>query len=286
MPDPEVTFSELDPASTPPPDAAKPGESAAVPPIQLASEAELAQLRDLADLGITPATAPTYIQAKANLDSIQSTLANDPDVLLAQLQAANPEAYFKLLDKSASRFLQHFPPPEEGGKADGNKGTVPASDPRIDQLKAEIEALKSSATSRAQAERAATVERDYTTRIDSIVEDVAGKAKMDEDHKELFKLRLNASIARDPKARQRIMSGVYADIPIHAQQVLKGKAADTKATIEGERNSRAAVAATGTREPASGAGDLGGSPAPDGSAMDQWDDAATGFAQALVAANR
>lgn len=290
MSDENVTFGELEsaPLSSTSADAGKTGapESKVAQAIQLTSEADLAALRQMADLGITPANAQEFVQAKANLDGMRTSLANDPDTILAQLQTASPEVYFNLLDKAATRYLQHFPPPEDGTAGKG-ASSAPQSDPllvsQVNALQAELNTLKADSSSRANAVRAKEIEVAYNGRVDGLVADVAGKTKMDAKDQKLLKFEINASIASDPAARKRIMSGIFADIPIHAKNVLDARAAETKASADRSQSARAAVATGGTREPAAGAAASDGQPVGSASPVDDWDDAAAGFAAGLKA---
>jgi hypothetical protein len=286
--EPDSTFEELD-AAAPALVPADPAQPAAPPPagIQINSEADLAALRSLADMGITPNTADGFVQAKAQLESMRTALSTDPDVVLAQLEAANSDAYFKLLDKATERYLRHFPAPKEGETAAGSKGSVAQSDPAITSqltvLQSEINALKADKSNAAQAANAKVVEAEYNTRVDALVADAGAKAKLDADQRELLKFRVNASISHDPAARRRIMQGVYADIPTHFKGVLDAKATETKAASATGTAARAAVAAGGRTEPTAGAAASDGAPV-SGNPADEWDSAADAFASGLVAA--
>jgi len=118
-----------------------------------------------------------------------------------------------------------------------------------------------------------------------LVKDAAEKAKLDSRDQELLKFRVNARISKDPAARRRIMQGVYADIPTHFKGVLDAQAAETKATSATNTAARAAVAAGGRTDPASGAAAADGTPV-SSNPMDEWDNAADAFASGLKASQR
>lgn len=295
MPD---DFEELDPAAvssitadskntpdgTAQSDAAKAADAAKTgadepKTVQINNEAELAALGQLADLGITPSNAAEFVQAKGALDSLNKALATDPDTVLSQLEAANSDAYFALLDKAANRFLKHFPP-EEGGAADGSKGSAPKSDPRVDALVTEVQELRAGREQEVRQARAKTVETDYNKRIDGMIEQASEKAKLTGKDKDYLRLKVNALVAQDETARRRITQGVFVDLPKHFNSALSAVAADIKTVNQTELDKRNAVTASGTKEVISGAEAKGGADVRAGE--DEWDAAARAFAADLV----
>ncbi len=301
---PDVDFEELDSSATSSATAGtgktsdetttadKPGEGAAAATatgtgeaktgadqgIQITNEADLAALRQLADMGITPTNATEFLQAKQALDQLNTALLTDPDTVLAQLEAANSDAYFQLLDKAANRFLKHFPPDENA--AGGGTGSAPKPDPRIESLEGEVRQLRQERQSEKSQQQAAQVKATYDKRLDDLIGDAAKKANLNERDKDFLRLKTNELVARDDAARRRISQGIYVDLPAHFASALRTVAAETKAASTTDAGKRATVAAAAHTEVTSGAENTGGTSSAHGA--DEWDVAAEAFAADLV----
>lgn len=285
-------FDELDPSALPVSNAdsqGTPGGTATGVPvasvtgdadkgIQIKDEADLAALAQLADLGINPSNAADFVRAKNALDTLNRTLVTDPDTMLAQLETANPDAYYGLLDKAASRFLKHFPPPEDGKPADGGKGSAPKSDPRVDALESEVRVLRTSREAEERQTKAKAVEAEYNKRLDGLIAQADDKAHLSAKDKRFLRLETGSLVASDETARRRIAQGVFVDLPKHFASALSTVAAETKTATKTEQDKRAGVVANGVHEPAAGPENKGGSP----TAADDWDDVASAFAADLA----
>ena len=249
-----------------------------------------ATLASLRDLGITPENAREFVDAQRTLQNVAYALQHSPGDILTELRQNNPEAFEKFIDVASDMYLERHPVKADG-TADAGRGgageSIRQNDPlmkEVQALKQELGEMKSVAQQRAANDRLVELKKDYTGKVNKMLDRVPGLTAR--DRRALVALT-SESLSEDTSAVARVNGGDFRDVSKHLQRVYDSWSADTKTASSEEHAARETVKANGDRViPTSAGTEAGGEKADDAkgtraSQRDAWESSELEFARAL-----
>ena len=265
-----ATAEPVKAASTELADAVKAAQAVVAPEAvnatQLATSDAESALRQLADMGITPTTAPNLIQTAQNAEKLVVLMRQNPAGFVSEIERFEPELARTLLEGVTDEYLRRFPPTDQqtGSQSRG----ADSYDPRVSQLEAKLAALEAKDTAKAAAEATALIRSEYNKRLDAMLEKLP--TTMDAKDRRLIRYEMNEAVGKDGQALQRINSGSFVDMGTHFARAVQLVAADLKADVEKTRQQREAVVSGTIKDVPSAAQAVTGS---ERTSLDPWDDA-------------
>lgn len=257
-------------ADTKPADDPKPAEIA-LPADQTA--AELGKM--LLDSGYTKDQVGELLETPNALQSIQFMIRNNPAEFLNMLERTDPTAAKAFHEKMADIYVERYSTKEAPTK--GAKETDP-------ELMSEIRALREKVTqseTREQQREAnaalARLESSYRGRVDELFNKVKEATPLTKSEERALRAQLDAELATDTTAKQRISKGNFVDVPTKLNTIIRDWTQDKKDAASGEQKRREDAKKRGFNEFQNGPGPVD---LPKGF-EDSWDSTEAAFARAL-----
>lgn len=262
-----LTFTELETVATHQ-ETAKPAEQATATPAATPAEtkpqfteADVEAYKSLVDMGITPANAAEFKAAKQALDNLPALLDNNPDLLMDEIEKNNPQLHNKLLERFSDRWFNRLPTDVRNGSANGSPSrtadSAPAPDPRIATIEAKLDKFIQKENQEESVRKQNAISEGYKASVEGLL----GKLpeSVSQRDKDYIRLKTNELLWNDGKARDRIASGVYVDVPTYFSKASSLVTAETKAAANAEHDRRAGVEARGSKEIPAAAENVNGS---------------------------
>lgn len=213
------------------------------------TDADVKAYQTLVEMGITPANAEQFKLAKTAMDNLPLLMKQNPDALLDEIQKNDPELHDEFMERVSDRWYEQKGKRQyqELQKKNGNGSRVAESepDPRIDKLQREVDAMKAREASEASAKQQAQTTENYNKALDDLVAKLP--ENLPEDKRDYIRLKAEKLMWNDQSARQRILSGVFTDVPKYFAEASKRVTAETKTAATKEHEARSGVEARGTK---------------------------------------
>lgn len=214
------------------------------------TEADVEAYRQLVDMGITPANAAEFKQAKQALENLPVLLENNPDLLMDEIEKNNPVLHNKLLERFSDRWFNRLPADVREGKSNGN-GSVSstassASNPMIEKLERQVAALVEERTQEKTAAQQKAILGGLGSAFDNLDAKLKEKGVSDRD-RDYIRLKAERMLWSDSAAAKRVNQGVYVDVPTYFSKASALVTAETKNAATDANNKRAAIEARGER---------------------------------------
>lgn len=213
------------------------------------TDADVKAYQTLVEMGITPANAEQFKLAKTAMDNLPLLMKQNPDALLDEIQKNDPELHDEFMERVSDRWYEQKGKRQyqELQKKNGNGSRVAESepDPRIDKLQREVDAMKAREASEASAKQQAQTTENYNKALDDLVAKLP--ENLPEDKRDYIRLKAEKLMWNDQSARQRILSGVFTDVPKYFAEASKRVTAETKTAASKEHEARSGVEARGTK---------------------------------------
>lgn len=219
-------------ADAPPPTVTDPGVGEA---------AELGRI--LLDSGVTKDKINDILQAPMALQNLRFLIANDPQQFLKLLEQTDSKTaenfHSKLADLYVDRYATRGSKPADNGKAPDSAliGEVAA-------LREKVTGFETREQQRQSAATLASTQQRYNARVDDFFSQDGVKAlSLTPSEKAGMRALLDAQLAQDPNAVQRVSNGNFVDVAPRFKSIIEGWAADRKSASEAERKQRDTVQA-------------------------------------------
>lgn len=260
-----ISFEELEAAATPPA-TATPVETpaaAAAPAAETKpqfTEADVEAYKSLVDMGINPQNAAEFKAAKQALDNLPALLENNPDLLMDEIEKNNPALHKQLLERMSDRWFNRLPPDVREGKSGNGSESRTATtqpDPRVASLESKLDQFIAKQNQEENAKKQQAIGQGYESSVETLLGKLPeGVSQKDRDY---IRLKTNELIWKDTKARDRIATGVYVDVPTFFSKASSLVTAETKAATDAEHSRRAGVESRGSKEIPAAAENVNGS---------------------------
>lgn len=260
-----ISFEELEAAATPPA-TATPVETpaaAAAPATETKpqfTEADVEAYKSLVDMGINPQNAAEFKAAKTALDNLPALLENNPDLLMDEIEKNNPALHKQLLERMSDRWFNRLPPDVRDGKSGNGSESRTATtqpDPQVAALSSKLDQFIQKQNQEENAKKQQAIGDGYKTSVETLL----GKLpeSVSQKDRDYIRLKTNELIWNDGKARDRIATGVYVDVPTFFSKASSLVTAETKAATDAEHSRRAGVESRGSKEIPAAAENVNGS---------------------------
>lgn len=213
------------------------------------TDTDVAAYRQLHDLGITPATAQEFIQAKQNLSVIAHALQNDPKAFLEELRKSNPEIADRVMEVVSDEWYERkgkYLVDKPNGSTSSTTRSESVPDLRLDVMERELKALKDAKQQEDAVKFQAQVKTNYELALDGLVSKLP--ADLNGNLKEHIRLKAEKLAWNDDSARARINKGDFTDLPKYFAEASRRVTAETKAAADKERTARSGVESRGSKE--------------------------------------
>jgi len=213
------------------------------------TQTDVEAYQQLVAMGITPQNAEQFKSAKTAMDNLPALLKSNPDALFDEIQKNDPALHDELITRISDRWFEQKGKREYEAmqKKNGNGSRVAESepDPRVDKLQREVDALKAKDAAAENSRQQAVITENYNKALDELV----GKLPegVSEGTRDYMRLKTEKLLWNDQAARQRILSGVFTDVPKYFEKASKLVTAETKTAAQKEHDARAGVEARGTK---------------------------------------
>jgi hypothetical protein len=213
------------------------------------TQTDVEAYQQLVAMGITPQTAEQFKQAKLAMDNLPLLMKQNPDALLDEIQKNDPALHDEFMEKVSDRWYNQKGKRqyEEMQRKNGNGSRVAESepDPRVDKLQREVDALKAKDAAAESSRQQAQITENYNKALDDLVEKLP--EGVSEGTRDYIRLKAEKLMWNDTSARQRILSGVFTDVPKYFAEASKRVTAETKTAATKEHDARQRVEASGTK---------------------------------------
>lgn len=208
------------------------------------------QLRQLADLGITPQNAQEWTEKGQTLESLAYMLANNPKEFFASIERINPQGHKKLLDTAADIYLDRLPPEQRTGSTASSTAQTGADSELAREVKRLTQQVETITAQRRQEEGARqynATKAAYQTKVNEIMgTEVVKKMGLDATEEEYVRLAVDKSIGADQASLNRINKGVLVDVATHVTRALNKVGANRTAKNTTATTAREAVGKNGS----------------------------------------
>lgn len=246
-------------------------EELALPADQTA--AELGKM--LLDSGYTKDQVGDLLEAPNALQSIQFMIRNNPAEFLNMLERTDANAAKAFHEKMADIYVERYSSKETTAKS--GKETDPELMQEIRALREETKTLRTEQQQRDAAASLARLESAYRGRVDELFNKVKEATPLTKSEERALRAQLDAELATDTTAKQRISKGNFVDVPTKLNTIIRDWTQDRKEAVEGEKSRRENAAKRGFNEFQNGPGPVD---LPKGF-EDSWDSTEAAFARAL-----
>lgn len=213
------------------------------------TDTDVKAYQTLVDMGITPQNAEQFKSAKTAMDNLPALLKSNPDALFDEIQKNDPALHDELITRISDRWFEQKGKREyqDMQRKNGNGSRVAESepDPRVDKLEREVAAMKAKEASELSARQSAAITESYNKSLDELVAKLP--ENLPEDKRDYIRLKAEKLMWQDTSARQRILSGVFTDVPKYFAEASRRVTAETKTAATKEHDARAGVEARGAR---------------------------------------
>jgi len=236
----DVTVSPNPQDSAAPAEPAKPAEVRA-PEVVDPGVVEAAELgRILLDSGVKKENINEILQAPAALQNLRHIIANDPQQfvrLLEQSNSATAENFLKgVTDLYVERYADKGKPAGTGNAADSTLMS------EVSALRSEVQGFRNTEQQRQSSAALAVTQQRYDSRVEDIFSQDGVKALgLNPSEKRGMRALLDAELARDPNAVQRVSNGNFVDVAPKFKNIIEGWAADRKEAADTQRKARETV---------------------------------------------
>jgi len=240
------------------------------------------QVDPLAELGITPESAPELTKKAQAFDVVTGLLETNPRLFLDEVEKKFPGQFQKLITEASDRFVAMH---EDLSGGEGGESKAGKTAPEVAKLERLIADLKVRLDKNDSKEQQA-VQESRTTELRTAFE---GKLKTLLDHpvlkdipardKKAFAALTRESLSNDPKASENVSKGDFRDLAVHLKSVVADWTKDLTDANEKEHAERQGVRKRGDRPIHSGAHPAAGEI---DNADENWDSTVTSFADSLL----
>jgi hypothetical protein len=218
------------------------------------TEADVEAYKSLTDMGITPQNAAEFKAAKEALNNLPQLLASPAGrrLLMDEIQKNSPETYKGMLEDISDRWFNELPPDvREGKSGNGSESRTASSTPAYNlQMEALTRQVAELVNERQQEKTAAqqrAIQSGLSTAFDSLDAKLKEKGVSDRD-REFVRLKAEKLLWSDKAASERVMKGVYVDVPTFFSKASSLVTAETKAAATAEQDLRAGVETRASKE--------------------------------------
>lgn len=263
-----ISFEELEVAAAPAATVIPQETAAATPPAETKAEetkpqfteADVDSYKQLVEMGITPQNAAEFKAAKQALDNLPALMASPEGrrMLMDEIQKNDPKTYKGFLEDASDRWFNELPPEvRTNGNGSPSRTAEAAPDPRIAQIEAKLDKFIQKENQEESARKQTAISDGYKNSLDGLL----GKLpeSVSQRDKDYIRLKTNELLWQDTKARDRIASGVYLDVPTYFSKASSLVTAETKAASNAEHDRRAGVETRGSKEIPAAAENMNGS---------------------------